>query len=286
MSDATLAILLCLLSAVTVATANFAVKRGGDVLTARMVLAITMGLTMLPFVFFVPLPTRDQWGLIAIGIVVHWVYQFAMIRSLHRGDLSLVFPVMRGLAPLMTAIFAALFLTEWLNVWQILGLLAASAAIIVFALPTQTDAAARQLDRAALFWAGLTAIGIGAYSTVDAGIVREMSHPGTYIVWLFLLDWIGIAVVTVWTRGDTLVEKVRPLLKANILGGIGGAVSYAAALYAFTLADAAIVTALRETSVVFAALLGAIFLKEGFGPRRVAAATILAGGLVMMQIAA
>lgn len=286
MDDHTLAILLCLLSAVTVATANFTVKRGGDVLTARMVLSLTMAATMAPFAIFVPPPPIETWPAVACGIFAHWIYQFAMIRSLHRGDLSLVFPVMRGLAPLITAIFATIFLSEWLNLWQIAGLLIASLAIIVFALPTQRTESARSLDRAALFWAAMTAIGIGAYSTIDAGIVRTMPNPWSYIVWLFILDCIGITAVTLWTRRGDIVERVRPQLKANVLGGVGGAISYAAAVYAFTLTDAAIVTALRETSVVFAAFLGALFLKEGFGPRRIAAAGVLAGGLVMMQVAA
>ena len=97
-------ILLCLLSAVTVATANFVVKRGGDGLSARMVLSLTSALGMLPFAFVVPLPEPGLWPPILMAIGAHLIYQFCMIRALHRGDLSLVFPVMRGLGPMMTAI--------------------------------------------------------------------------------------------------------------------------------------------------------------------------------------
>ncbi|MEM9055415.1 MAG: EamA family transporter, partial [Pseudomonadota bacterium] len=112
MSSGILPIALCLLSAITVAATNLFVKRGGDVLSTRMIVSIAMMLSVVPFVPFVPLPTPAIWGALAISVVVHWFYQFAMIRALHRGDLSLVFPVMRGLAPLLTAITATIALNE------------------------------------------------------------------------------------------------------------------------------------------------------------------------------
>ena len=112
MSSSIFPIALCLLSAVTVAATNLFVKRGGDVLSTRMIVSIAMALSVVPFAPFVPLPTTTVWAALAISVVVHWFYQFAMIRALHRGDLSLVFPVMRGLAPLLTAITATVVLNE------------------------------------------------------------------------------------------------------------------------------------------------------------------------------
>lgn len=276
---------LALFSAITVAVANFAVKRGGDVLTARMVLSISMALTVLPVAPFVPLPPQHLILPLLGAVVVHWFYQFAMIKALHRGDLSLVFPVMRGLAPLMTAILAALTLDEFLSPLATIGLVLASLALIVFALPGSKGAAQMRLDRVALGWAALTALGIGFYSVVDASVARAMPRVETFIVWLFLLDWIGITVVTLYSRRGQVWARVRPQLVAGGLGGIAGTLSYGAAIYAFTLADAAFVTALRETSVVFAAILGWAFLKEDFGTRRIAAACVLASGLVLMQLA-
>jgi len=284
MSLSALPIALCLFSAVTVAAANFAVKRGGDVLTARMVLSISMGLTVVPFIPFVPMPPANMWGPLITAVVVHWFYQFALIRSLHRGDLSLVFPVMRGLAPLLTAALAFVYLQESLSLLAMFGLVLASVALIVFAMPQQADDAARDLNNTALVWAVITAVGIGMYSVVDAKVIRAMPSPYTFIVWLFLLDWIGITAVTLWTRRGQIVERVKPQLKAGMLGGVAGTLSYGAALLAFTMMDAALVTALRETSVFWAALLGAVFLKEGLGPRRVVSAAVLAIGLVLMQI--
>lgn len=285
MSASLLPVALCLFSALTVAITNVMVKRKGDVLTSRALVAIVMGLTVLPLVPFVPAPPAETWPLIAVSVVVHWIYQFAAIRALHRGALSLVFPVMRGLAPLAAAAFAALWLDEALSPLQIAGLLTASLSILVFALPTGLTEAARRLDRDALVWALMTAIGVGLYTVADSRAARAMETPLTFIVWLFLLDWIGVTAVLVWQRKGRVVAAIRPALRSGVIGGVAGALSYGTAIWAFTLTDAAMVTALRETSVVFAAAFGAWLLKEGFGRRRIAAAATLAAGLVLMQAA-
>lgn len=285
MSASLLPVVLCLLSALTVAITNVMVKRGGDVLTARAIVAIVMALCVLPLAPFVPLPLPETWPLIAVSVVVHWFYQFSAIRALHRGALSLVFPVMRGLGPLATAAFAAIWLRESLSPLQLAGLMAASLSILVFALPTGLTEAARRLDRAALFWALMTALGVGLYAVADTRAVRAMDDPLTFVVWLFLFDWIGVTLVLLWQRRGRALASMRKELRSGIVGGVAGALSYGMAIYAYTLTDAAMVTALRETSVVFAAGFGAWLLKEGFGRRRVAAAATLAAGLVLMQAA-
>lgn len=286
MSASLVPVVLCLFSAVTVAFTNVLVKRGGDVLTARMAVALAMALSVLPLAPFVPVPPPATWPLIAVSMVVHWAYQFCLVRALHRGDLSLVFPVMRGLAPLATACFAAFALHERLSWLQTLGLFAASAAIIVFALPTAQEAARRSLDRRALGWAAMTALGVGLYAVADTRAARAMSNPLTFVVWLFLIDWIGVTVVALWQRRGRVWHALSGQWKAGLIGGVSGSLSYGAAIYAYTLTDAAIVTALRETSVVFAAIFGAMMLQESFGTRRIVAAAVLAAGLVLMQVGA
>lgn len=282
----TLAIGLGLFSAITVALANFGTKVGGDVLTARMVMSISMGLCVLPFAPFVPAPPPDMWPNLLGAIAVHWIYQTGLVRALHRGDLSRVFPVMRGSAPVLVAVLATQFLGEELAPMGWVGLVIASLAVVSFALPegSHQTAAQKKLDRSALLWAGLTALGIGAYTVTDASVIRQMPSPHTFIVYLFLLDWIGITLVTLFIRRGQVWQRVKPQLKPAMLGGLSGTLSYGAALYAFTLADAAIVTALRETSAVWAALMGAFWLREGFGRRRIIAATVLVAGLFVMQI--
>jgi len=288
MSSSAFPIFLCLLSAITVATTNLFVKRGGDVLSARMIVSIAMALSVVPLAPFVPLPTPMVWGALAISVVVHWFYQFAMIRALHRGDLSLVFPVMRGLAPLLTAITATFLLNETPSALGWIGLLLATAALIVFAMPEQKGGSHPPLKQAALFWAMVTALGIAFYSVADANGARLAADAETvltFVVWLFLLDWIGITTAMIWIRRGRVWATVAPQIRDGTIGGLFGTVSYGAALWAFTLSEAANVTAIRETSVVFGAIFGAVFLKEAFGPRRIVAASVLAIGLMMLEFA-
>lgn len=286
MDAASLAIILGLFSAVTVALANLGTKLGGDVLTARMVLSVSMALCVLPFAPFVPAPPFAMWPGFLLAIGVHWIYQIGLVRALQRGDLSRVFPVMRGSAPILVALLAGVFLDEPLPLLGWAGLMLASLAVISFALPEGAviSDAQKKLDRSALLWAGFTALGIAAYTVVDTSIIRQMPSPATFIVYLFLLDWIGITGVTLFIRRGHVWQHVKPQLKPAMLGGVAGTLSYGAALYAFTLTDAAIVTALRETSAVWAALMGAVWLKEGFGTRRIIAAAVLAAGLILMQL--
>lgn len=286
MTSALFPVAICLMSAISLAATNVLVKRGGDILTARMVLSIVMALSVLPLAFFVPLPPRETLPLLGLSMAVHWFYQFSAIRALHRGDLSLVFPVMRGLGPLATAMIAGIALQEALTVWQIAGLVTASAAIIVFAMPTGATVHARRLDRSALFWSVMTALGVGLYAVADARAVRAMPNVLTFVVWLFLIDWIGVTLVALWQRRGGLIRAIRPQIRGGIIAGLLGSLSYGLAIFAYTLTDAAIVTALRETSVVFAAGFGAILLQEGFGRRRTLAAAVLACGLILMQAGA
>ncbi|NQY96959.1 MAG: EamA family transporter [Henriciella sp.] len=288
MSSSAFPIFLCLLSAITVAATNLFVKRGGDVLSTRMIVSIAMALSVVPFIPFVPMPTATVWGALGISVVVHWFYQFAMIRALHRGDLSLVFPVMRGLAPLLTAVTATFALNESPSALGWVGLLMATAALIVFAMPEQKGAKHPPIKQAALFWAVVTALGIAFYSVADANGTRlaaDAETVFTFVVWLFLLDWIGITAAMFWIRRGQVWANIAPQIRDGTIGGLLGTVSYGAALWAFTLSDAANVTAIRETSVVFGAIFGAVFLKEAFGPRRVAAASVLAVGLMMLEFA-
>ncbi|MEL7480594.1 MAG: DMT family transporter [Pseudomonadota bacterium] len=279
-----LAIGLGLLSAVSLAVVNVVVKRGGDILVTRAMLSGTAALIIAPAAFLVPFPNPATWAALGVAVPVHFLYQAALIRAMHRGDLSLVFPIMRGLAPLLTACAAFLVLGEALSIAAVIGLLVATGAVIVFALPPANVRLGAHPDVTALFWAAITAIGVALYNVADARGMRIAPDPFTYIVWLFLLDWIFVGTTAVFVRKSALFAAIRSQWRYGFVAGALSIVSFGSALYAFTLMEAAKVAALRETAIVFAAIMGGVFLKEGTGRRRTLAAIVLAAGLITMQV--
>ena len=285
MTDELLALLLGLFSAVTLAAANLSVKAGRDILASRAILQTSAAAMMLPVAILAPAPDAATWNALAWAVPVHFAYQLALIGALKHGDLSLVFPVMRGSAPLLTGIAAWLVLGEALSPAGMAGLLVASAAVIVFAWPPAGSGLRAHPDRRALIFAAATAIGIAAYNVTDARGVRIAPDPLSFIAWLFMFDCIGIGLLAAVRRRGRLGALLRDKWRYGVAGAALSILSYGAALYAFTLVEAAKVSAVRETAVVFAALFGALILREGFGPRRLAAALVLAAGLAILQFA-
>jgi uncharacterized membrane protein len=280
---AALPIALGLFSAITLAAANLSVKMGSDILVGRAVLSASAALLILPTAFFVPLPDRATWGALLLTWPAHYAYQLCLVRAMSRGHLSLVFPVMRGLAPLLTAPAAMLLLGEHLPPLGWAGLLIATGAVIAFALPPRGVALLAHPDKAALGWALATAVGIALYNSADARGVRIAPDPLTFIVWLFLIDWIGMVATALVLRRDALAALVRLKWRYGVIAGALSIASFGSALYAYDLMATARVSALRETSVVWAAAMGSRLLGEGFGRRRIVAAIALAAGLVLMQ---
>ena len=284
MSPELIAIGLGLFSALTLAFANLVVKATNDILVTRAVLSTSCAILVAPAAFFLPLPTKELWLAMAVSVPTHFFYQMSMIRALHRGDLSLVFPVMRGLAPLLVAIGAYVFLQETLSPMALVGLLIATCAVITFGFLRGAQVEGKSLSWSALFWAGMTALGVMAYNVADARGVRLAENPLTFIVWLFMMDWVGTVVVALVVRKERFLSAARPVMKFGIMGGFLSVASYGAALLALNLIEAARVTALRETAVVFGALMGWLILKEGIGPRRIIASVVLVIGLALMQL--
>nr|WP_302053776.1 DMT family transporter [Sphingomonas tagetis] len=190
---------------------------------------------------------------------------------------------MRGAAPLLTAGFAVVVLGEHLPAVAWLGLVLATGAVLVFALPARGVSLRAHPDKAALGWALATALGIAVYNMIDASGVRAAPEPLTYIVWLFMLDPLGIVITALVLRRRELRRAVSEGWRTGVAASLLSTLSFGSALYAYSLIEVAKVSALRETAVVWAALIGSVYLGEGFGARRIVAAVVLAGGLVLLQ---
>lgn len=283
MSDTLLAVGLGFFSAITLAAVNMSVKMGSDILVGRAILSTSAAILILPLAFLVPLPDAATAQALAIAMPAHFFYQICLVRAMQRADLSLVFPVMRGAAPLLTAFSAMLLLGETLAPLAWVGLVIATVAVFSFALPPKGVALRHHPDRAALAWALATAVGVALYNVTDARGVRIAPDPLTFIVWLFMIDGFFITLTALVLRRRALGTAIAMRWRYGVAAGAMSILSFGAALYAFTLMETAKVSALRETSVVFAALFGGMLLNEAAARRRVIAAVALAAGLVLMQ---
>ena len=246
---------------------------GGDALldTATVVAGSALwGLAVVPFV---PLPAVAAWPYMATSAVIHFGYYLTLSQAYRTGDLSFAYPLMRGTAPLIVALLGAAFLRELPTVPAALGILLISLGIISIAFIRRDRHPA-----SAAYWAFANAALIALYTLVDATGARSSGNAASYVSWLIFLEGIPFLVWIAARRGRRAVRYVRASATRGLIGGACSLAAYGIVLWAMTRAPVAAVAALRETSVLFAALIGSLWLKEGFGlPRLAGAASVVAG---------
>ncbi|WP_421789434.1 EamA family transporter [Hyphobacterium sp.] len=255
-------------------------KQAKDKLVFRSVLMLIAAAVFSPALFLFPVPPVEAWRFLIAGMAIHFVFQMAMISAFQRGDMNLVYPVMRGAAPALAAIAAFVILQESLSLIEIGGLALATLAILGFSWPDKT----RIPKAKALGFAFLAASMTALYSVNDASGVRATGNALSYVAWFFLLTSLPILITALLRRGRAWPNIARQELKRGLIAGTVGGLSYVFALYAFSIAPVAPMAAMRETSIVFGAILAALVLKEPFGVRRSVLAILLAAGLVILQV--
>lgn len=275
-----------LLSALTHAVIGTLMKAQEDKLVFRGILGTVCALFVLPFTFVVAFPPASVWVWLGIGAGLHFIYQLSQVAAFNRGDMGLVYPVMRGVAPLLVGIFAFLMLQERLSPLAVAGLMIVAASLIGFGWQGRTTSAKAGANgwMAALGFAVLCGALTAAYTVIDAKGIRLSGDRMSYLVWFFLIDGIGIAIISALFRGKKLKAALRPQMRSGVIAGGLSLMSYGAALIALSLGPAAPLAAIRETSVIFGAMLAALVLKENFGARRLALSCVLAFGLALMQM--
>lgn len=274
-------IALVLLAALLHASWNAVTRASGDPLVNIAVVTSVGGLAALPFLFVFPLPGPETARWLAFSALVHFAYQLGLARMYRLGELSQVYPIARGLAPLGVAALGAAFAGERLAAHQTAGLVVAAGAIVTFGRAGTRGAATRQAVATAVGVAVL----IGLYTYSDGRGVRTVAAPEHYIAWSFFLGCVPFALFTARVRGRAALGALRRDGPHAIAGGVMATLGYGIALWAMARAPMALVAALRESSVLFAALIGVFFLGERFGRARIAAAAMLAAGLVAVQLA-
>jgi drug/metabolite transporter (DMT)-like permease len=252
---------------------------GGDALldTATVVAGSALwGLAVVPFV---PLPAAAAWPYMAASAVIHFGYYLTLTRAYRIGDLSFAYPLMRGSAPLLVAVLGAVFLAELPSLGTALGIVLVSLGIVSIAFVGR-----HRHPAAAAYWAFANAAVIALYTLVDASGARSSGNAASYVSWLIFLESIPFLVWIVARRGRGAVRYVTASAARGLIGGACSLAAYGIVLWAMTLAPVAAVAALRETSVLFAALMGTLWLKEGFGLPRIAGAASVVLGIAALKL--
>lgn len=273
-----LVIALVLLAALLHATWNAVGKASADPLCSIALITASGGVAMALLIPFVPAPARASWPYLALSIGLHFGYQLSLVAAYRHGDLSQVYPIARGLAPLGVALLAALALGEAPSPIQGLGLVLACTAIASLALGGD-----RLASRHAVLHATVTALWISLYSVVDGQGARLAGNAFSFACWSMAVDSLPIFLWAAARRRYKLFELARAEGGRCFAGGVMSVVAYTIVLWAFARRPLWGVSALRETSVLFAAYLGSRVLGEPFGRRRIAAAAALALGLVLVH---
>jgi drug/metabolite transporter (DMT)-like permease len=261
---------------------NALLKLNLEPIVATSLVAAASGLVALPFAVVVGLPSSASWPYILASVAIHIVYYFALAQAYRFGDLGQVYPIARGTAPLMTAILATLWLGEGLGSYGWAGIIVLASGILLLAF--RGGRALERFDARSVGFALLTSLTITTYTLVDGIGARVSGSPLQYTVWLFLLSGGAMGIYGRLLVGQRLAGEFAANWKLAISGAALSTAAYAIAIWAMTVAPIALVAALRETSVLFAALLGTALLREPVLPARIAAACLVLVGVVLVRL--
>ncbi|MGY0017927.1 EamA family transporter [Streptomyces sp. cg35] len=271
-----------LLAAVTHASWNALAHHIPDKLVAFTLISGGGTLIGLAIALFSPVPAAGAWPYLIASAVIHIGYFVLLMTSFRLGDFGQAYPIARGTAPLVVTVLAAVFAGEVPGGWQAAGVAVSCAGLTGLAV-WGLRGSGRRPDWRALGAALATGVSIAAYTVVDGLGVRASGSAAGYIAWLMVLQGLVVPVFAAYRWRGELVTRIRPFAPLGLLGAALSVSAYGLVLWAQTRADLAPISALRESSIIVGAAIGAVFFKERFGlPRMVAAAVMVAGiGLML-----
>lgn len=272
-------VLAVLFGALLHASWNALVKSSTDKALDTALINLLASFLAVPLVMLVGWPPADAWPFIAASILIHIGYYVALSGAYEHGDLGLTYPLMRGTAPLLVALSASVTLGETLSPLSWVGVVAISAGVLTLGLGRHAFDAPK-----AVRFALVNALIIATYTVVDALGVRATGNAMQYVAALFLLDGWPFALIVFARRNWNVGPYIRKRWPIGLGGALASIGSYGVALWAMTQAPVATVAALRETSVLFAALLGVWFLKEVFTVRRAVGTLVIVSGVMALRM--
>ena len=284
--------LAVLVAAVTHATWNAIAHAIKDQMLAFALIGAGGMAIAIPLVIVAAMPRAACWPYLLGSVGIHVFYNLLLMRCYRLGEFGQVYPLARGTSPLVVTILAAIFVHEHLAVAQIAGVVIVSAGLAVLVLAGRRPrlaggsggVATPGKQRAAFLAAVGTGLTIAAYTMVDGVGVRLSSSPVGYIGWLMLLESLGVPMFALARRRDVLLKQSSRILLAGLGAGALSVLAYGLVLWAQTRGALAPIAALRETSVIFGAIIGTLVFREPFGRTRIAATVLVVAGIVMLNV--
>lgn len=271
------ALTLVLSAAVLHASWNALVKAAPDRALTIAAIALVNAVAGFTLILFSGVPASASWPMIAASTLLHYLYYTFMYQAYRLGDLSHVYPISRGMAPALVALGTFLLIGEALPPLGLAGLAAVTLGIGVLAF----QRGAAFADRHTLVAAGLLGLTIAAYSVADGIGVRWSEKPMAYMGWLFLLKS-PVVVAVLWMRRRNGAKFDARTFGIGLIGGLVSVTAYGVVLYAKTIAPIGAVSAIRESSVIIAALIGVVIFGERPWKGRMLAALIVAFGVILL----
>ncbi len=273
--------LLVLLAAAMHATWNTLIKRSHDRLAELAIVNFFSAVGAVAALPWVGIPDPASWGYIVASIIIHTGYYYLLLQAYRVGDLSHVYPLARGVSPLVVALLSGAIADEALSYGQIAGVLVISLSVASLALDGRWQ---QRHELKPVLYAVGTGFMIGGYTLVDGTGARLSGNAPAYIAWLFALDCLPLMAVALLLRWRTAGAVLKAQWRTGALGGALALGAYGTVIWALSLGAMAPIAALRETSVVMAAIIGTTLLGEPFGRRRVLAAVGVAGGVIILRV--
>ncbi len=284
-------LLVVLFGALLHASWNALLKSGTDKPLDTALMQGLGSLMAIPLVMWTGLPEPQAWPWILLSTTIHIAYYQALAGAYRHGDLSLTYPLMRGTAPLLVALASPLLLGDSLSWLAWCGVALVSLGVLVLGLArsqaTDTAPGHETRRRKAVRFALLNACIIACYTVVDGLGVRASGNAPAYVAGLFLIDGLPYLALVLWQRRadwPAVAAHCRRRWPLASLGMIASLGSYGIALWAMTRAPVAVVAALRESSVLFAALISTAVLRENFGWQKALGTGVIVAGIVAIRL--
>jgi drug/metabolite transporter (DMT)-like permease len=249
---------------------------------ALSLVSVGCGIVVAPLLPFVGWPNAASWPYIFASLAIHLVYYAALGETYRTGDLGLVYPIARGTAPLLTAVGATVIVGQYLGPAGWLGVAVLAAGIIILSM--RGGSAGQPANIQSIGFALLTAAAISSYTLIDGVGAKVAGSPHAYAGWLFLIDGFMMTAFALWRFPVEFKSALRTDWKLVLVGGGLSAAGYWIAIWAMTVAPIALVAALRETSVLFAALISVALLREPILPVRMFAAAMVVAGIMLIRM--